>query len=63
MKKLIGDSNRLLIILGVDFALFFNLLNMIDTRGKATLGSFLFAAGSVGGIVCVIYAILQNRKR
>ena len=63
VKKLIGDSNRLLIILGVDFALFFNLLNMIDTRGKATLGSFLFAAGSVGGIVCVIYAILQNRKR
>ena len=63
VKKLIGNSNRLLIILGVDFALFFNLLNMIDSHGRATLSSFLFAVGSVGGIACVIYAIIQNRRR
>ena len=62
VRSLIGDRNRLLVILGVDFALFFNLLTMIESRGHMTLNSILFSIGSVGGIVCVIYAIIKNRK-
>ncbi len=62
VRRLIGDSNRLLIILGVDFALFFNLLNMADTQGRITLNSILFTIGVVGGIVCVVIALIRNRK-
>ena len=62
VRDLIGDRNRLLLVLGVDFALFFNLLTMIDSRGHLTLNSLLFSVGTIGGIVCVIYAIIKNRK-
>ena len=62
LKRLIGESNRLLIILGVDFALFFNLLTMIDTRGKLTLNHLLFSVGIVGGIACVLVGLIRNRK-
>lgn len=62
VRRLIGDSNRLLIILGVDFALFFNLLNMADTQGRITLNSILFTIGVIGGIVCVVIALIRNRK-
>ena len=62
MKRLIGDSNRLLVVLGVDFALFFNMLTMIDTHGDLTLNRLFFVIGMVAGIVCVIVGILRNRK-
>ena len=62
VKRLIGESNRLLIVLGVDFALFFNMLIMIDTRGRFTLHHALFTIGVIGGIACVVYAIIGNRK-
>ncbi len=62
VRRLIGSSNQVLIILGIDFALFFNLLNMISTQGKVTISKLFFMIGIAAGIVCVIYAIIQNRK-
>ena len=62
VKKLIGNSNRLLIVLGVDAALFFNLLNAVDSQGKVTLSSIMFTVGVIGGIVCVALAVVKNRK-
>ena len=62
VKRLIGESNRLMIVLGVDFALFFNLLTMVDTRGRLTLNHLLFSVGIVGGIVCVLVGLIRNRK-
>ena len=62
VRNLIGDKNRLLIVLGVDFALFFNFLTMVESRGHLTLNSILFSVGTIGGIICVIYAIVKNRK-
>ena len=62
VKKLIGESNRLLIVLGVDAALFFNMLNAIESQGKVSFGSIMFSIGLVGGIVCVALGIYQNRK-
>lgn len=63
VKKLIGDSNRLMIILGVDAALFFNLLNAIDSRGKFTLNRVFFTVGVFAAIIAVVAAILRNRKQ
>ena len=62
VKRLIGESNRLMIVLGVDFALFFNLLTMVDTRGRLTLNHLLFGVGIVGGIICVLVGLIRNRK-
>ena len=63
VKKLIGDSNRLMIILGVDAALFFNLLNAIDSRGKFTLNRVFFTVGVFAAIIAVVAAIIRNRKQ
>ena len=62
VKKLIGETNRLAIILGVDAALFFNMLNAIDTRGKITFSNIMFTVGVIGGIMSVVYAVIRNRK-
>ena len=62
VRKLIGEGNRLLIILGVDTLLLFNLLNAVDTRGRLTLNNLLFTIGAIGGIACVVLAVVRNRK-
>ena len=63
VRMLIGQSNRLLIVLGVDFALFFNLLNMADTQGKVTVSNILFTVGIIGGIISVLFGLIRNAKR
>ncbi len=63
VRNLIGGGNRVLLILGVDAALLFNLLNALDSRGRFTLTGLLFTIGAIGGIVCVAYAVLKNRKQ
>ena len=63
VRMLIGQSNRLLIVLGVDFALLFNLLNMADTQGKVTVSNILFTVGIIGGIISVLFGLIRNAKR
>ena len=60
MKKLIGNTNHWLIVIGVDLALFVNLLNMISTQGHLTLNSLLFSIAVIAGIGFVIYAIAKK---
>ena len=60
MKKLIGNTNRWLIVIGVDLALFVNLLNMVSTQGHLTLNSLLFSIGIIAGIGLVIYGIVKK---
>lgn len=62
VKKLIGERNRLLIVLGVDVMLFFNLLDAVDTRGRFTFNNIAFALAAVGAIVSVVVAIVRNKK-
>lgn len=62
-KRLLGDSNRVLVVLGVDCALFFNMLNMISSRGRLTLDSALFTLCVLVGIAAVAFEIIRKRKR
>lgn len=62
VKNLIGESNRLLIVLGVDTALFFNMLTMVNTRGRITLNSILFTIGVIGGVALVALELLKKGK-
>ena len=60
LKRLIGGASRLLVVLGVDFALFFNMLNMIASRGRFTLNTLLFSVAVIAGIALVLTAIVRK---
>ncbi len=60
LRQLLGNANRVLIVLGVDLALFINLLNMASTQGHVTLNSLLFSIAVIGGIGFVIYEIVKK---
>ena len=62
VRKLIGESNRLLIVLCVDAALFFNMLNMISSRGRVTLNTLFFSIAVITGIALVLYAIIKKGR-
>ena len=60
LQRLLGNANRVLIVLGVDLALFINMLNMVSTRGHLTLNSLLFSVSVIAGIAIVIYEIVRK---
>ncbi len=62
VRRLLGNSNRLLVVLGTDAVLFVNLLNMIGSHGKITLGNILFTLVVIVGIAVVAIEIIRNRK-
>ena len=62
LKKLIGESNRVLIVLGVDCALFFNMLNMISSSGRLTFNSLFFTFGIIAGVALVAYELFAKGK-
>ena len=61
VRNLIGSSNKLLIVLGMDAALFVNMMNMISSHGKITLSSTLFTVGVVAGISLVVTEVIRKR--
>lgn len=62
VQRLLGGRNRVLTVLVVDLALFFNLLNAIDTRGRFTLDNILLPLCVIAAAIYVGYAIFQNRN-
>ena len=62
VRKLIGKSNRVLIVLGVDCALFFNMLNMVSSGGRFTFNSLFFTIGIIAGIALVAYELFAKGK-
>lgn len=61
MKKLIGNYNPWIVLGGIDVALFFNMMSMIGSHGKLTLGTILFTVGVLAGIGIVVSEILRRR--
>lgn len=62
VRKLIGKSNRVLIVLGVDCALFFNMLNMVSSEGRFTFNSLFFTIGIIAGVSLVAYELFTKGK-
>ena len=60
-QQLIGKANKLLVVLGVDAALFVNMMNMIFSHGRITLKSIVFTIGVVAGIGFVATEIMRKR--
>ena len=61
VKKLLGNSNRLLVVLALDATLFMNMLNMIRADGRFTLDTLFFTLGVIAGIAVVILEIVRHR--
>ena len=62
MKKLIGDLKPWVVVVGVDIALFINMMSMIASRGKLTLSTVLFTAGIIAGIWAILSEIIKRKK-
>ena len=61
VKKLLGDANRWLVVLGIDGALFVNMMNMIRFNGKFNLSTILYAVAVIAGIAMVALEIIRKR--
>ena len=61
VRKLIGESNRLLVVLGVDALLFVNMMNMISFKGKITFSSVIYTVGVIAGVAFVVSEIMRKR--
>ena len=62
VKKLIGNANRLLIVLGLDAALFVNMMNSIFSRGAFTFRTVLLVLGTLAGAGLVVMEVLRKRR-
>ena len=62
VKKLIGDNQPWGMIAAVDIALFVNMMNMISSNGKITLGTILFSLGVIAGAGLVVSEILRTKR-
>ena len=60
VQSLIGSANKVLIVLGIDLALFVNLLNMVASQGHVTLNTLLFSLAVIAGVGLVIYEIVRK---
>lgn len=61
VQRLIGDCSRVFVVLGLDLALFVNMLNAITSRNRFTFSSFLFVLASLAGVAMVVLEVMKKR--
>ena len=62
VQKWVGKCNKLLLVLGVDAALFLNMMNMIRMHNQGGPG-FMTTVGIAAGIGLVVLGIMKNRGK
>ena len=60
LQKWVGKSNKAVLVIAADAALFLNMMNMIRMHGRGGPG-FLTVAGISAGITLVVLSIMKNR--
>lgn len=63
IRRLIGSHSKVLFVLGVDAALFLNMLHMIAVQGRFSLTSALFTVGIFAGVGLVVMEIARRKKK
>ena len=63
VRRAIGSTSPVLVVLGLDAVLFINMMNMITSRGKITISSILFAFVMIVGIGLVVTEIIRKRGK
>ena len=62
VQKWVGKCNKLLLVLGVDAALFLNMMNMIRMHSEGGPG-IITTVGVIAGIALVVLGIMKNRGK
>lgn len=62
VSRLIAEGNRALIVIGIDVALFINMMYMIRTRGRFTIQGLLFTLALMAGVALVVLEIVRRRR-
>ena len=60
VRRLIGGASRLLIVLGLDAALFVNMMNMIALHNAFTGKNLMLILGVLAGIGLVAFEVMRN---
>ncbi len=61
VKALIGGASKFLVVLGLDAALFVNMMNMIFSDGHITLSTVLYSLAVIAGIGMAALEIIRKR--
>ena len=61
MQRLLGNSSRWLVVLGLDAVLFVNMMNAITSRGRITPASILLSLGALAGAAMIVLEIMKKR--
>ena len=61
VQKWIGNSNKVLIVLAADLALFLNMMTAINLRRQWSANGWLFLIGVAAGIGLAALEIMKNR--
>ena len=61
VRELLGGASRPVVVLGVDAALFVNMMNMIAARNRFTFNNVLLGLGVLAGFGLVVMEILRKR--
>ena len=60
VKRLIGGASKGLIILGLDAALFVNMMNMIFAANGFRAGNLLLSLGTLAGIALIVLEVIRQ---
>ena len=60
LQKWVGKSNKFLLVIAVDAALFLNMMSVIRMHGRGGPG-FLSVVGIAAGVALVVLSIMKNR--
>ena len=61
VQRLIGNCSRVFIVLGLDVALFVNMLNAITSRNRFSFSSVLFILAALAGVAMVVLEVMKKR--
>ena len=60
VRRLLGNANRALVVLGLDAALFVNMMNMILARRGFTAKNLVLALGTLAGIGLAVLEVMRH---
>ena len=61
MRKWIGKTNKVLVVLAADAVLFLNMMNVIRLHSQSGQNRFLLLVGVAAGIALVVLSMMKNK--
>ena len=61
LRKWVGKTNKIVLVLAADAVLFLNMMNIIRLHAQSGENRFLLTAGAAAGIALVVLSVMKNR--